>query len=346
MFTTALAMAEVVGNVSGRELLTAAAAGYELCFRVGVVTWKGLGNRGYNRTGTLGTMGAAATAAKILGLDEDRIKDAIGIAGVYASGLQSSRLSMSKRATQGRAAQQGVLGAFLAQKGFTGSDVIEASFGICDTLAGESDLSKLKDIGKTFTIHNIGFKPYTAATGIHKGLDALQKLMKSYPIDPNRVEKVIFRMPIEAAYLYMGNDPEHIKPWTIEVALYSIHYAAACMLIDGEMFIDQLNEKRIKDPRILELAMKVEITPTPELAGKGTIVEVVQGGHTYKSEPVYYSKGMPQNPMSKDELRQKFKKLARTVFQDDKIEEIVKTVENMEQIEDVAILAEKLTNIP
>lgn len=310
--------------------------------QVGVVAWKGLGNRGYNRTGTLGTMGSAATAAKILGLDEDQIKNAIGIAGVYASGLMASRLSMSKRVTQGRAAQQGVLGAFLAQKGLTGPEVVEARFGICDTLAGELELSKLRDIDKApFTIHNIGFKPYLAAIGIHKGLDALQQLMKSYPIDPNRVEKVIFTIMSESAQYEMGNDPEHIKSWTIDKGLMSIHYAAACMLIDGEMFIDQLNEKKIQDPRIIELAKKVEIKIN--LDNNSTTAEIIQGGHTYKSESVHYSKGMPQNPMNKDEVRQKFRKLARTVFKDDKIEEIMKTVEEMDTIENVSILAEKLT---
>jgi 2-methylcitrate dehydratase PrpD len=352
IFTTALATAELVEGICGLDLLTATAAGYETAINVRNCMGKSLVTRGFNGTGVLGTIGAAATASKILGLDSAGIMNAIGIAGVYASGLQSSQRSMSKRTLQGRAAQQGILGAFLSKKGFTGPEVLEVEFGgFCSTLSDDYSLKLIENIGKNFTIHNIGFKAYPAGIGIHSALEALKKIMKKHQISPVSVEKIVVKQTPHAAKFRKGMGPDSIKPWTIDTALMSMHYAVACMVIDGEMFINQLRDEKIRNPKILSMAEKVEIIPSNEFEEIEklhpekrliTQVEVHQKGRILESDLEYYPRGTPQNPMTLEELYLKFRTLAKTVFDADRIEEIIDIVQKMEEVEDVTLLAEKL----
>jgi 2-methylcitrate dehydratase PrpD len=162
------------------------------------------------------------------------------------------------------------------------------------------------------------------------------------------IEKVIIRQSPSMAKYRIHNDPNRVKLWTADVALMSMQYAIACMLVDGGMFINQLKDEKIRDPRILELAKKVEVRPTPEFEKTSvdkqlvTRVEVTDKHRTYKSQLEFYPKGYPENPMTKEERFQKFRTLARTVFQDERIEQIARTIRNLEEIGDIATLAQLL----
>lgn len=117
----ALAMAEHIGGCNGKEFLTAVIAGYEVAIRVGMSVGTSHLERGYHPTGTNGTFGAGAAAGRILGLNADKMTEDLGIAGTQAAGLMAAQYSaMVKRMHAGRAAQSGVYGALLAQKGLTG----------------------------------------------------------------------------------------------------------------------------------------------------------------------------------------------------------------------------------
>src|SRR6185295_14985314 len=158
-----LAIAEAFG-VSGADVLGALAAGYEVGLRVGICAGVSHSTSGYHVTGTVGTLGAAAAAARLLHLSPGQVAHALGIAGTQAAGLYSARTgAMTKRFHAGRASQSGVIAAYLAQQGFTGSrEVLEAPFGgFMSTLRGQFDPGTiLSGLGTNWETARVGLKPY------------------------------------------------------------------------------------------------------------------------------------------------------------------------------------------
>src|SRR5580692_281767 len=160
-----LAIAETQ-NASGAELLAALAAGYEIGLRVGICAGVTHSTSGYHVTGTVGAVGAAAAAARALKLPPVQFAHALGIGATQAAGLYAARLgAMTKRFHAGRAAQSGVLGAYLAQRGFTGSlDALEAPFGgFMSTLQGQHDAASILDhLGTRWETARVGLQAYAA----------------------------------------------------------------------------------------------------------------------------------------------------------------------------------------
>src|SRR5438552_13752327 len=174
-----LAVAEA-RNASGADLLVALAAGYEVGLRVGICAGLSHSTSGYHVTGTVGTFGAAAAAARLLRLSRTQTAHALRIGGTQAAGLYSARTgAMTKRFHAGRASQSGVIAAYLAQQGFTGSlDVLEAPFGgFMSTLRGQSDPGTiLTDLGDHWETARVGLKPYAACASSHSIVDGILDL--------------------------------------------------------------------------------------------------------------------------------------------------------------------------
>jgi aconitate decarboxylase len=154
-----LAVAEA-RQASGADLLTALATGYEVGLRVGICAGVSHSTSGYHVTGTAGALGAAAAAARLLKLSPLRAAHALGIGATQAAGLYAARTGgMAKRFHAGRASQSGVVAAYLAERGFTGTlDALEASFGgFMSTLRGQHDpTTMLADLGERWETARVG----------------------------------------------------------------------------------------------------------------------------------------------------------------------------------------------
>src|ERR1043166_1068722 len=165
-----LAVAEARG-ASGADVLAALAAGYEVGLRLGVCAGVSHSTSGFHVTGTVGTFGAAAGAARVLKLSPGPTAHALGIGGTQAAGLYSARTgAMTKRFHAGRASQSGVMAALLAEHGFTGSlEVIEAAFGgFMSTLHGQFPPDTiLQDLGARWETARVGLKPYASCASSH-----------------------------------------------------------------------------------------------------------------------------------------------------------------------------------
>lgn len=151
-------------RATGKELITAIVSGYELNCRIDSAVYPGLRNRGFHATGVVGTFGAAAAAGKLIGLGEDQMVNALGLAGIQAAGLEEWLTSgdMSKRLHAGKAAMNGVLAALLASEGYTGPvTVFEGKYGLLSTHADGYDLNRLTErLGEEYKILGCKFKPY------------------------------------------------------------------------------------------------------------------------------------------------------------------------------------------
>jgi len=341
----AISVAQRKGGIDGRKLIVSIVAGYEVGSRVGV----GAGgvnhfHRGWHPTGTHGTFGAAAAAGKILNLDEEKMIHAFGIAGDQASGLAAAQHgAMVKFMHSGKAAQSGVVGALLAQMGFTGiTNILEAEFGgYCKTLSDIYNLGDIThDLGEKLALSNVSLKPYPCCAYNFSAFEALNKIVTRHDIKPQNVERIVVRAT-ETLKTHIGWE---YVPGSIASAQMNLPYGISVMLLEGEVSPDQYTEEKIKDPRIIDFTRRLEIVVDPELPSESlaaTVEVQLKSGKRF-SHKVSYPKGDPMNPMTKEEVYEKFKKLASKALKKNKIEEIIQIVENLDEIEDILILSELL----
>jgi 2-methylcitrate dehydratase PrpD len=344
----ALAMVEYIGGCNGEKFLTAIIAGYEVAIRVGMSVGASHLKRGFHPTGTNGTFGAAAAAGSILKLDSEKMTHALGIAGTQAAGLMAAQFSaMVKRMHAGRAAQSGIYGALLAEKGLTGiNNILEAEYGgYCSTMAGESNKNLLtKGLGEDFETGQVGFKPYSAGGSTHTAHEAVKSIMEKNNITEDLIDKII----IHSTTVTYHHTSWEYKPEGVTAAQMNMQYIVAVTALEGSIFIDQFTEEKIKDPKIIEFSRKVEVFPDPELDKLGPdfrhaiIAEVkTKDGKIFKQR-VDTAKGSNKKPMTNNEIIQKYNILASKVLSQNRVNELYDMILNIEKLNDIRKLAKML----
>jgi aconitate decarboxylase len=346
--TPALAVAEHLGGVNGKEFLTAVVAGYEVGIRVGISVGTSHLQRGFHPTGTNGAFGAGAVAGRLLKLNPELMTHCLGIAGTQAAGLMAAQYSaMVKRMHAGRAAQSGVYGAMLAQRGLTGiTNILEADFGgYCKAMADTCDMDILtSNLGKDFETGRIGFKPYSAGGSTHTGHEAVKAIMEKNKLAADMIDKITLRTTT-ATYHHTSWD---YKPESTTAAQMNMQYVVSVTALEGEAFIDQFSEEKIEDPKIIEFSRKVQVVADPELDKLGpqyrhtVIAEVkTKDGRTF-SERAETARGSEKRPMTSDEVVRKYRILAGKVLPEKRIAKIQDLVANLEKVDDVNKLAKLL----
>jgi len=165
---------------SGKDLITAFALGFEISTRIGAAIGLSHYEHGWHATATIGRFGAAAGAAKLLGLSPDEIVNAFGLSGTQIGGLRQVFGTMSKPFHAGKAAMDGALSALLAKRGFDSSQqIFEGQFGIGNVYSSNPDFPTLtKNLGAKYQILNVAFKPYASALGTHPIIEAILDIKK------------------------------------------------------------------------------------------------------------------------------------------------------------------------
>jgi 2-methylcitrate dehydratase PrpD len=335
------ALIRYVGGIDGKRFITAVVVGYEIGCRVGMTGGASQLRRGFHPSATSGTFAAGAAAAKILRLNPAKTVHALGIAGTQAAGLMAAQhASMVKRMHPGRSAQAGVYGALLAAKGFTGiEDILEAPYGgFCSTFIDNPNLSHLThQLGERFETLNVGFKPYPCCGSNHTSIDALKKILRKHPeVRPENVEKIRIRTT-RATKLHVGWPYE---PNSMTTAQMNLLFCVAVLLHDREFFVDQVTEKSIRRPDVLETTRKIEVVEDPQFDAlgdegrHGVDLEVqLRDGKSY-SEKVLHAKGSDKHPMTREEILQKFRLLASRVLSRFRVEKLEDTLLNLEKLND------------
>jgi 2-methylcitrate dehydratase PrpD len=346
MLPAALAVAEWK-KLSGKEFLVAVLLGFDLETRVAMaVNPSHMGERGFHTTGTCGTFGALAAAAKLLRLKENQVVNALGIAGTQAAGLTAAIETFSRCLHAGKAAYNGLLAAMLAQKGFSGPEAIfEGEGGFCRALANTYDLKKITDgLGSQYLIRDQRFVRYVTCGAMHAAIDAVIELTKENEIAPGQIEEIDARtFPITLELCGRVREPR-----TFFDAQFSLPFALAVAATDGQVSIGQLTPRKFNDPGIMDLAKRVKGSVDPEFAaggytGTGDLFQSAKvtirtkGGKEYHRQ-VNLHKGSPQNPFTEEELIKKFRSLASTVLPKPKVEGIVNSVEKLEEVDSMAKL--------
>jgi len=345
----ALAMSEYKGGVSGKDYLAAVAAGYEVGSRIGVAGTQMLLLNGFQAQGTTGTFTASAAAARILELSPEETQNALGIGGSQASGLLAAQEGAEmKRLNSGRAAQSGVYGALLAKRGFTGvPDIVEAGYGgFLSSIAREVDTSKLLvDLGKSWEIKNVGIRFHASVASIHSALDILSDLIKEEGLTADDIEKIEVGVSpltvVHCAWPYTAQG--------VTGAQMNLFYSLAMMIVDGEVFIDQFREERLRDPRVLALIERIESYEDEEIAkggpatrhGSRMLVKTLDGREFSRFKENRH--GAAEFPATPDEIKNKFRALATRALPEDAVEEIITLIDKLEECDDVTHLSELMT---
>ena len=336
----ALAAAEARKNISGKDLIAALVIGVDIICRISLAIERPLS---WIRTATCGSFGAAAAAAKILGLNREQMINALGI--VYsqtsgnAQGLIEGRLV--KRMQPGFAASAGVLSAFLAGKGLTGSrHFLTGPYGYYELYEqGAFDPAVVSNgLGAHQSIVDLSIKPYPSCRMTHASIDAALALKDRVgPVnDIGRIDVSVSSMATEMVGkpFHMGTNPQ-------VDAQFSIPYTTACALVRGDVFLRDFEPAAISDPRVINLAQRVRVAADPTLSAKDILpshMTVTRNDGTVVSETVPVPLGNPRNSMDADQCRQKFIKcleysgypLAETARS-----ELFSMIENLELITDV-----------
>lgn len=344
-----LAVAEQAGGVSGRALLTAMVAGYEVAARVGESLGVAHLLQGWHPTGTHGAVGAAAAAGSVLGLDPDRMRHTLGIAGSQASGLMAAQYgSMVKRFHAGRAAQSGVYSALLAGRGYTGIlDMLENPYGgYCATFSPSHDPDVLvAGLGERWQTLDVGFKPYSTNGSCHPTIDALLELRSAEGLRPEQVSKVDISVST-ATKLHVGWDYE---PSSVTAAQMNLPYIVSVVLADGDAFVDQFSEERIRDPKLVRESRKVRVVADEGIDARGGAfrhatrlqVTLTDGRVLHASRD--HAHGSAHDPLSAQDVAEKFTKLATKVLTPEGSDRLYAAVHALDELDDVTALGSLLS---
>ena len=346
--TAALATAEYLGGCSGRRFVAAVVAGYEVAARVGMSVGAAHLLAGWHPTGTHGTLGAAAACGSLLGLGPEAMQHAFGIAGTQASGLMAAQFaSMVKRFHAGRAAQSGVYAGLLARRGFTGIvPLFESEYGgYCGTFSPRTERERLTaGLGEVWETSAVGFKPYSTNGSCHTSIDALAAMKRAYGFGPDDVSAIrVFASSATKQHVGWPYVPD-----SVTTAQMNLPYIAAVTVTDGEAFIEQFTEQRIRDKNLVALAARVNVMVDPAIDARGDggrhavriDVELTDGRVLHEARDS--GTGSRAHPMRRGEVEEKYRRLARTVMAERNVRRLQQLVAGVEGVDDVRELGEVL----
>jgi 2-methylcitrate dehydratase PrpD len=337
-----LAHAEARG-MSGRDLLLAYHIGAEVECKIAEAIAPRHYDEGFHSTGTCGTFGAAATVAKLHGLDLKRTLFALGIAGGEAAGLRENFGTMSKPLHAGRAAESGVVAADLAKLGWTAAEkILEAPRGFFHAAGGGYDLNAIHNkLGNPWTFRSPGvsIKPFPSGSLTHPGMTEMLRLIRESKIKAQDVERVNV-----GTNRNMPNALIHHQPKDSLQAKFSMEFCMSALLLYGKAGLNEFTDEVVNRPEVQSMIGRVHfgIHPVAEAAGYNkmtTIIDIqLRDGRTI-SGSADFGKGSPANPMSYDEVAAKFLDCATFAkWSGDKAKAIASMVHSLEGLPDVRAL--------
>jgi 2-methylcitrate dehydratase PrpD len=340
----ALAFAERAGNWSGRDVITAMVAGYEIGTRVGNAATMSLFFRGFHPQGTSGVFVAAATAGKSLALDAGRMQHALGIVGSQAGGLMAAQEgAMVKRFHSGRAAQSGVYSALLAQRDFTGiTDVLEASYGgYLSCYSDAPNAARLTDgLGECWETGKVGYKPHASVTSIHAALDALVHIMSTHGLKPEDIASLDVGVS-QMTFVHCAWD---YKAQGVTAAQMNLYYGLAVIAYDGVAFVAQYRQDRLADPELLSFITRITARVDPKIEAMGppfrhaaTVIVRTRDGRDF-SHRILHRRGSPENPLKPEDVEYKFRNVVESCLPAVGIERIVDLSARFDQLQNVGEL--------
>jgi len=340
-----IALAEKFGG-SGRNFLAAMVAGYETTIRVGLsIDAPKLFAHGWWPSTICGAFGVAAAGAKFLDWTVDDTANALGISALHSGGMLTggNEGATARHLVFGHAARNGIQSLLAAGQGFTGPKrAFEDPRGFCLTLCSEPKWDNLRTFNG-FHLTEVAFKPYPCARQLHAGVEALLRIVQQHSLQPKTIGEIELFLPAQNAAMM---DRPSITP-THAATVGSGQYVIAVAAVRGKIDLTSFEDKFLHDGEVREVAKKVKVSPCAELERHypkywpGRVAVRLVDGQFY-SEEVIIPKGEIGNPMSAEEVEEKFLSLAAPELGDIKARSVIKEVSLLESSGSLEPLIEML----
>jgi 2-methylcitrate dehydratase PrpD len=301
-------------NRSGLDVLTAYQIGVEVETKIAEAIDPRHYDHGFHSTATMGTLGAAAGAARLMGLSVEQTRRALGIAASEAAGLRENFGTMTKPFHAGRSAESGIVAAEFAALGWTATPVVlEAARGFFKAAGGGYDASAIQGkLGNpwTFAFPGVSIKPHPSGSLTHPGMGLMLELIRTHDIKPADVVKVRV-----GTNRHMPNALIHHRPQNELQAKFSMEFCMAILLLERKAGLAEFTDGVVNRRDVRRMIEKIEFGVHPEAEAAGyekmtTIIEVdLVDGRTVSGH-ADFGKGSPTNPISDDELADKFHECA------------------------------------
>ena len=330
-----LALAEY-RKVSGQDFINAMVLGIEAECRIAHAVTPSMQDAGWHATGSVGAFGAAVAASKLLGLDETRMCHAIGLAATQPVGLREMFGSMTKSFHPGRAAQNGLLAALLAEKGYTSSlQGIEARRGWANVLSTKHDYAMITEgLGSHYEISRNSYKPFACGLVVHPVIDGCIQLRNENNLTADMIDRI--DLGIHPIVLELTSNR---TPRTGLEGKFSVYYAAAIGIVVGRAGEAQFSDAQVRDPVVTGLRDRVETAVDPSLTQDQARVKIRLKDRRVLERFVEHAVGSVENPMSDAALDAKFTDLASGILPDGQARKLLALCRGAERLADAGDIA-------
>ncbi len=339
----ALAVGEREGK-SGKDLILGIVIGHELEMRLCEFAKPGIRERGWHHA-SLTQLVSPLVAGKMLDLNVDQLTNSVGISGCHNFSLgavAAGKLTMMKNTVDPMATQSGVLAALLAQKEYIGTElIIEGKEGFCQQMGDGYDFDAVtRGLGDSFKIKDCSYKAFPTEFLTQSPVTAALKLVKDKDIKWQDVEEVTVHTIARAVDILA--DPTKYHPTSKETADHSMPYCVGAAIMDRMITPLQFKPEKIANQDLIDLIQKIKVVANDDLEKEfpklqPSVVDIkVKSGEKF-SQRVDYAKGDPREPMTDDDLRDKFYGLTADFMGDEqrnKVREMIFDMENLPKIEE------------
>ncbi|WP_010530076.1 MmgE/PrpD family protein [Lentibacillus jeotgali] len=351
VFPAAFAVGEEA-NRSGKDFIVASLIGYELMSRLGVaLNPSEVYKKGFHPTGLMGTFAASVTSSKLLNLSTEKTYNAIGIAGSQTSSsmefLQTG--AWTKRLHPGWAAQSGIIAAQLAAEGFTGPDtIIEGNSGFAQAHSDNYDLTQLDnsfDMNEN-AILKTSIKPHACCRYKQGPLDLILDIVKENNLVPSDINQINVYLVGTALPIVAEPAAEKRRPKSSVDAQFSMHFGAAVATIYRNTLLEQYDETVIRDSNVISMMDKVTCVRDEDLEEyfptKWPARVVIDSKKGLFEKKIDYPKGDPENPLSWDEIINKFRYVTSPIYSEKQQTAIIDKVRDLENLKGIKELGNLL----
>jgi 2-methylcitrate dehydratase len=329
----------------GKELIVGFVLGHEFEMRFCEAAFPGVRERGWHHA-TLTAFVSPFVAGRALHLSWEQIQHAVGISAsrhCTLGAVTAGKLTMMKNTVDPMATQSGMLAALLAEKGYTGPEhVIDGKEGLVHCFGPDWKLHMLTDgLGDSWRITRCGMKFFPTEALTHAPISAVLGLVKKNDLHPDQVAKIQIRSLARAADIL--SDPSKYDPHTKETADHSLPYVIAAALVDRQVTPAQFEMSKIMDPTIRAQLKKVEVVADPEIekvfpALQRVVVTITKSDGQSFTQQLDYPKGDPRNPLTDQEIEEKFTALADGVLSPNAQKKLKEAIWNLEKQSSVSEL--------
>ncbi len=344
IFPAALSCCERQGS-DGKELIVGLVLGHEFEMRLCEAAFPGIRERGWHHA-TLTAFVSPIVAGRALRLPYEQIQHAIGISAsrhCTLGAVTAGKLTMMKNTVDPMATQSGVLAALLAARGYSGPEhVIDGKEGLTHVFKPDWKLELLTEgLGDSWRITQCGMKAFPTEALTHTPISAVLDLVKRNDLHPEQVAKIQIRSLARAADIL--SDPSKYDPRTKETADHSLPYVIAAALVVRQVTPAQFTMEKIMDAKIRAQLKKIEVVADPEIekvfpALQRVIVNIdTTDGRSFHKQ-LDYPKGDPRNPLTDQEVEEKFAALADGVLSKGAQQRVKDAIWNLERVGSVSEL--------